>query len=176
MPESPEIIDRIKSNFAREEFPAKTLLVKEGALAKKLFFIDKGCCRTWFDDDGREVTYQFLFEGNFVSSFETIISNAQSWYSVETLEPTVVYSTSIEEFKKRMEAHPHIKAIYYQYIEKRLLLYQKLFVSRIKDSPEKRYRELLSQHPEIIRRVPQHYIASFLGITSVSLSRIRNRK
>jgi CRP-like cAMP-binding protein len=176
MPESPEIIDRIKSTFTREEFPAKTLLVKEGALAKKLIYIDKGCCRTWFNNDGKEVTYQFLFEGNFASSFETIISNEVSWYSIETLEPTVAYSISIDEFKKRVELHPHIKAFYYKYIEQRLLLYQKLFVSHIKDNPEKRYRELLAQHPEIIRRVPQHYIASFLGITSVSLSRIRNRK
>src|ERR1700753_2592484 len=142
MPEAKEIIERIKSNFTREEFPAKTLLVKEGALAKKLIYIEKGCCRTWFDTDGKEVTYQFLFEGNFVSSFETIISNTQSWYSIETLEPAVVYSISIDEFKKRMELHPHIKAFYYQYILERLLLYQKLFVSRIKDNPEKRYREL----------------------------------
>ena len=75
-----------------------------------------------------------------------------------------------------MELHPHIKAFYHDYVEKRLLFYQKLFVAHIKDSPEQRYRELLAQHPEIVLRVPQHYIASFLGITSVSLSRIRNRK
>jgi CRP-like cAMP-binding protein len=166
----------IKKTFTREEFPAKTLLVKEGALAKKLFYIDKGCCRTWFNNDGKEVTYQFQFEGTFASSFETIISNQVSWYSVETLEPTITYSIGIDEFKKMMELYPQVRSIYYQYIEKRLVLYQKLFVSHIKDSPEKRYRELLLHHPEIIRRVPQHYIASFLGITSVSLSRIRNRK
>ena len=176
MPDPVDIIERIKSNFTREEFPAKTLLVKEGTLAKKLFYIEKGCCRAWFNNDGKDVTYQFLFEGNFASSFETIISNAVSWYSVETLEPTVMYSVSIEDFRKRMELHPHIKAFYHDYVEKRLLFYQKLFVAHIKDSPEQRYRELLAQDPEIVLRVPQHYIASFLGITSVSLSRIRNRK
>jgi len=176
MPEQINIIQNIKSNFTREEFPAKTLLVKEGTLAKKLFYIEKGCCRAWFNNDGRDVTYQFLLEGNFASSFETIISNEVSWYSVETLEPTVMYSVDIEDFRKRMEQHPHIQAFYHRYVEKRLLFYQKLFVAHIKDSPEQRYRELLAQHPEIVLRVPQHYIASFLGITSVSLSRIRNRK
>jgi len=170
------IADRIKTFFNREEFPAKALLIKEGTMAKKLFFIDEGCCRCWFNNDGKDVTMQFLFESTFVSSFETVIAGSPSWYSIETLEPTIAYSITIEEFKQRREANPHIQAIYYSYIEKRLLLYQKLFVSRIKDSPENRYRELLTQHPEIIRRVPQHYIASFLGITSVSLSRIRNRK
>ena len=176
MAEQINIIGNIKNYFTREEFPPKTLLVKEGTLAKKLFYIEKGCCRAWFNNDGKDVTYQFLFEGNFASSFETIISNEVSWYSVETLEPTVMYSVSIEDFRKRMELHPHIKAFYHQYVEKRLLFYQKLFVAHIKDSPEQRYRELLAQHPEIVLRVPQHYIASFLGITSVSLSRIRNRK
>ena len=176
MPDDSLIIERLKSIFNREEFPAKTLLVKEGTMAKKLFFIEKGCCRCWFNNDGKEVTLQFLFEGNFVSSIETIINGSPSWYTVETLEPVVVYSITIEEFKQKKETIPSVKDFYYSYIERRLLVYQKLFVSRIKDSPEKRYRELLAQNPEIILRVPQHYIASFLGITSVSLSRIRNRR
>jgi CRP-like cAMP-binding protein len=176
MPEFFEYEARIKSMFNREEFAAKSLLVKEGAMAKKIFYIDQGCCRAWFNNDGKEVTYQFLFEGNFASAFETIVAGERSWYSIETLEPTVAYSLPIEEFKHRMEQHPHIKDFFYKYVEKRLLFYQKLFVSHIKDNPEQRYRELLLKFPEIILRVPQHYIASFLGITSVSLSRIRNRK
>jgi len=54
--------------------------------------------------------------------------------------------------------------------------YARLFLSRIKDNPQKRYEDLLKNHPEIIRRIPQHYIASYLGITSVSLSRIKNKR
>src|ERR1700761_1053474 len=118
MPDPQDFIERVKSYYKREEIPAKMLLVKEGALAKKVFFIDKGCCRTWFNNDGKDVTFQFLFEGNFVSCFETIISNAVSWYSIETLEPTTLYSITIQEFKQRRELHPHINAAYYQYIEK----------------------------------------------------------
>lgn len=176
MQESAEMIQKIKSQFTREEFPAKSLLVREGAIAKKLFFIEKGSCRAWFDNDGREVTFQFIFEDHFVSSLETIISESASWYSIETLEPTVAFSISIEEFRDKLELYPHVKTFYYKYQENRLLFYQQLFVSHIKDNPEKRYRELLRQFPEIVQRVPQHYIASYLGITSVSLSRIRNRR
>jgi hypothetical protein len=54
--------------------------------------------------------------------------------------------------------------------------YSNLFLSRIKDTPRERYEDLILNHPEIIKRVPQHYIASYLGITPTSLSRIRNRK
>jgi CRP-like cAMP-binding protein len=171
-----DIIARIKNNFDREEFPSKTVLVKEGAVAKKLFYIEKGCCRAWFNNDGKDVTFQFIFEDQFASSFETIISRAPSWYSVETLEPVVVYSVGVDDFQQRMALHPHIREFYHRYVETRLLFYQGLFVSYIKDNPEQRYKELLRQHPEIVQRIPQHYIASYLGITSVSLSRIRNRR
>jgi CRP-like cAMP-binding protein len=174
---SSAIIARIKETFTREEIAPKGLLVKEGALAKKIFLVDAGCCRCWFNtDDGKEVTMNFGFEGNFVSSMETIISNEPSWYSVEALEPMIVYSMPIEDFKTQKATSRELQDFYCEHVEGRLLHYQKLFVSRIKDNPEKRYRELLERQPEIIRRIPQHYIASFLGITSVSLSRIRNRK
>ena len=106
----------------------------------------------------------------------TIMSHSRSWYSVETLEPTIVYSISIEEFRIMMKKDPDVQGAYFLYMQERFLFYQKLFVSHIKDNPEHRYRQLLKQFPEIVQRVPQHYIASYLGITSVSLSRIRNRK
>lgn len=176
MQRSPKFIEGIKTAFNKEEFAARTLLVKEGTLAKKLFFIEQGCCRNWFQNDGKDVTFQFLFEGTFVSSMETIMSHSRSWYSVETLEPTIVYSISIEEFRTMMKKDPDVQAAYFLYMQERFLFYQKLFVSHIKDNPEHRYRQLLKQFPEIVQRVPQHYIASYLGITSVSLSRIRNRK
>lgn len=177
MTEPSLLIQYIKDTCTREEIPAKHLLIKEGKVAKKIFFIENGCCRCWFNtDDGKEVTMSFGFEGDFVSSMETIISNQASWYSVESLEPMIVYSIPIREFKEKKITDMEYQKSYCEFIERRLLHYQKLFVSRIKDSPEKRYKELLAKYPEIIRRVPQHYIASFLGITSVSLSRIRNRK
>ena len=75
-----------------------------------------------------------------------------------------------------IESSTLIKQELEQQTFERLMYYQKLFLSRIKNSPEERYNELVKQSPHILQRVPQHYIASFLGITSVSLSRIRNRR
>jgi CRP-like cAMP-binding protein len=176
MYELADIPQRVKTYFEREEIPARTLLVKEGAVATKIYFIDQGCCRTWFNHDGRDVTFQFIFENQFASSFESVKNNARSWYSIETLEPVVAYTATVERMQGGMELYPHIKELYYKYIENGLLIYQQLFASHIKNSPEKRYQELLEHYPEIVKRVPQHYIASYLGITSVSLSRIRNRR
>ncbi|WP_343694154.1 Crp/Fnr family transcriptional regulator [Flavobacterium sp.] len=171
-----ETIENIKKIFTRHEFPAKTILVNEGFVAENIFYIENGAARVWFDHDGKEITVQFLFEGDFIASIESIISGEKSWYSIETLEPVTVYSVSTESFKQKMEQLPHVREFYYLYIQQSLLSYQQRMVSQIKNTPEERYKELLKEFPEIIKRIPQHYIASYLGITSVSLSRIRNRR
>ena len=74
------------------------------------------------------------------------------------------------------QSYPEIKDGFQDILFQRFRNYAQLFLSRIKDTPGERYEELLKNHPEIIKRVPQHYIASYLGITPISLSRIRNRK
>lgn len=58
--------------FIREEIPAKTLLLQEGQIAKKIFLIEKGCLRSWFNNDGKELTFQFFFEGQGVSSLKVL--------------------------------------------------------------------------------------------------------
>lgn len=171
-----EILSTILSNFEEEKFGAKETIIEEGKIGRKLYYIKKGVARGWLNNDGKEITFQFMFEEAFISSWESLFYNSPSLYNIETIEPMVVCSTSIEEFRQKMEDNPDIKEFYYNSLQKRLLAYQKLFISRIKDTPEERYNDLFSQCPEIIRRIPQYYIASYLGITSVSLSRIRNRK
>lgn len=170
------IISKIKTLFKKEEFAAKKILVKEGKVAQRVYYIEQGIARACFNSNGKDVTFQFLFEGEFISSLESIFNKSPSWYSIETIEAVTVYSISVEQFRQKMELYPHVKEFYYHYIQQRLISYQKLLASTLKNSPEKKYHELLKQFPEIIRRVPQHYIASYLGITSVSLSRIRNRR
>src|ERR1700761_2384598 len=112
MPNEADILLKIRSFFTYEEVPAKTLLVKEGAISRKLYYIDKGSTRVWFNNDGKEVTFQFIFENHFATSVESIITNAPSWYSVETLEPVIADSISVEEFRNKVESFPHVKEFY----------------------------------------------------------------
>jgi len=164
-----------KQLFERMEITAKTVLLHEGQVAKKLFMVEKGCLRSWFNNNGKDVTFQFFFEGQTVSSIESFMTGNASLFTIESIEPCVVYSISKHDFET-MKTLPLVKQYFDELIFQRLIFYQRLFLSRIIDNPEKRYKELLAHHPEIIQRVPQHYIASYLGITSVSLSRIRNRR
>jgi len=162
--------------FKREEYQAGTLLLREGQVSRKAYLIEKGCCRLWFNNNGKDVSFQFFFEGQAISSAESFRNNQPSQFSIETIEPCVMFTISKKDFQLMVDTSPAFKADVEENIFQRLLLYQQLFLSRIKDSPEKRYHDLLANHPEMLQRIPQHYIASYLGITSVSLSRIRNRR
>lgn len=168
--------EKFRHYFKREKISAKTVLLQEGQVSEKMFYIEKGCIRLSFNKDGRDITFQFFFEGEGVSSAESFRSNEPSLFSIETIEPCVVHILNKQDYATMISKSPSIKQELEEQTFQRLMYYQKMFLSRIKNSPEERYKELMEQSPHILRRVPQHYIASFLGITSVSLSRIRNRR
>ena len=155
--------------------PAKTILLCEGDISRHGYFIKEGCLRLWFNNKGKDVTFQFFFENEGVSSIESFRSGEPSLFSIETIETSTLYVISKRNFEKISADDPAYRAILQETIYKRLTHYSKLFMSYIKNTPEERYQELLANNPHIVKRVPQHYIASYLGITSVSLSRIRNR-
>lgn len=162
--------------FKKQEVSAKTILLNEGEISKKAFFIEKGCLRSWFNHNGKDITFQFFTEAQFVSSIESFKTSQPSLFSIETIEPSIIHSITKSDYQLVLDQSPAIKEQLEKLTFERLITYQKLFLSRIKDKPEERYRALLENSPEILLRVPQHYIASYLGITSVSLSRIRNRR
>lgn len=154
--------------------PAKTVLLKEGAISKKVYFIEKGCLRLWFNNQGKDVSFQFFFENESVSSVESFMMGQPSLFTLETIEPCTLRVIHKKDFELVRTESPELEKYINTSILDRLVLYQKLFLSRIKDNPQKRYLDLIKNQPQIIQRVPQHYIASYLGITAVSLSRIRN--
>ena len=155
--------------------PAKTILLNEGDVSRYGYFIRQGCLRLWFNNKGKDITFQFFFEGEAVSSVESFRTGEPSMFSIESIEPTTVYIISKKSFEQIFANDPVYTPLLQETMVKRMSHYSRLFMSYIKNTPEERYRELLKTSPHIIQRVPQHYIASYLGITSVSLSRIRNR-
>lgn len=156
--------------------PAKRILLEEGRVADTLYYVRKGCLRLFFDHDGRDITFQFFFEGDFVASFDSLYKGTPSLFSLESIEPSEVAAIGREECYRLIESSPELRKEYEERLAERFHAYQQLFLSRIRDTPQQRYEALLREYPDIVRRVPQHYIASYLGITPVSLSRIRNRR
>jgi CRP-like cAMP-binding protein len=166
----------VQALLIERQIAAKTILLNEGEISAHAHLIKKGCLREWFNKDGREITFQFFFEGQAVASIDSFLNNQPSLYTIESIEPSIIYSISKDKFEKIDQLFPEFKDRFHELMFQRFRNYASLFLSRIKDTPKERYEDLIKNNPQIIKRVPQHYIASYLGITPTSLSRIRNRK
>ncbi len=166
------------SYFKRVEVPAKTILLNEGEVSKKMFLIERGCIRVWFNHDGKEITSQFFFENETVGSIESFLKNIPSPTTIETVEPVIlwwIHKDDLNRILLEIKEIPLLRDMFINKIFERTFDYMKYFFSSIKDSPQQRYLNLMKERPQIVQRVPQHYIASYLGITKVHLSRIKNK-
>jgi CRP-like cAMP-binding protein len=162
----------------RMEVPAKTILLEEGKKSQHYIYIEKGCVRTFLNKNGEDKTVQFFFENEGLTSFESFINNVPSAVTIETIEPAVIFllhKKYVTQFLEDLSQQPGFMKIIMQTVAQRQMHYMNEFVSFIRDTPEQRYQKLLKERPHIIRRIPQHYIASYLGISKVHLSRIKSK-
>lgn len=164
--------------FREETYAAKTILLEEGQVATKVFWIKKGCMRVWLNHEGQEVTFQFFLENSMVSSIESFWKGQPSKFTLETIEPTVVWVADKHDIQPLLEdslTHPEYRNLFIDVIFQRTFDYVNHSLSFIQSTPEQRYLKLFETRPELIKRIPQHYIASYLGISKVHLSRLKNK-
>ena len=157
------------------EVPKKFTLVEEGQVARELYFINRGCLRFYYNRDGDEITGFIFLENMFATALDSFLQQEPSAQIVETLEDCELLVISYSALQQLYDYSTNFQIFGRKLAEQRLVNAQRILSSYILDSPEERYRKLLATQPEWLLRVPQHYIASFLGITPVSLSRIRKR-
>lgn len=167
--------ERCQGFFKVKTIPARTCLLREGEVARFMYFVKEGSLRLWFNKEGKDITFQFFMEGQAVSSIESFLSGEPSMCTLESIEAATVVAISRSDWDRLHAIYPQMRERFMQMILKRMEDYARLFLSRIKDSPAERYQALVQERPDMIRRIPQHFIASYLGITPVSLSRIRGR-
>lgn len=177
-PQLNPFLDKYLQYQQRLEVPAKTVLLEEGKISGQYIFIEKGCVRTFFNNNGDEKTVQFFFENEGLTSLESFINNAPSQFTIETIESSVVYllpKQYVTQLMDDLSHEPDFLQMMLLASGGRLTHYINEFVSFIRDTPEQRYQKLLSERPHIVQRVPQHYIASYLGVSTVHLSRIKGK-
>lgn len=166
--------EKYKHLWHQLELPARSILFKEGEVCQKAYLIKQGAVRAWFDGGDKEICFQFFFEGDVVYASESLRKGTPSPFSIETMEPSILYWMGAADLEKvRQDA-----SLYNEILDKvveRQAEFMLHFFTFLKDNPQQRYEDLLKNKPEIIQRVPLQYIASYLGITQVSLSRIRAR-
>lgn len=152
--------------------------VRSGKTCKEMAFIIKGAMRFCNVIEGREVTGYFSFENSFVTALKSYFTEEPSVYDIKTLEETIIVTLSKDD-REALLKHSSIGCKTERFGRLIAERFNILFEDRIKSfvvkTPEERYLDLLKSGKQIIRRVPVQYIAQYIGITPVSLSRIRRR-
>ena len=122
------------SYFNQIKVPAKTILLNEGETSKKLFLIEKGCIRVWFNNNGKDVTTQFFFENNTVASIESYRKNTPSLVTIETIEPSIVWwihKSDLDRILEEIKDIPRLRDSFINVIFERTFDYMKHFISFI---------------------------------------------
>lgn len=168
-------IEAFTRNFATKTVKKNSLLLTAGKIAKEVYFIKRGCIRLFYEKDGDDISAFFFTENMFAGAYDSFISQKPSRHNIETIEDCEVLAINYSDFHRLLESHPTMNALVRKILEERFVALHDLFTSQILDTPEERYVKLQNERPDLINRIPQHQIATFLGVTPVSLSRIRNR-
>ena len=165
----------IASTIKFKSFEKGAHLIKEGQVSKLCYFVLKGCVRQYYLVDGEEKTTNFFTEGQPVTAYEGTYKRKASKFYLSCLEDTIVTIGSPEDEAAFFQKFPRLEPASRMAVEEELGKSQGMLSSYILSSPEERYLNLLKTRPDLLDRVPQYQLASYLGITPESLSRIRKR-
>lgn len=159
-----------KSCFKRNE-----TFFTEGKISREIYFVAKGCVRLFYLNEGNDKTAFFYTEGQFICAGESFTYAVPAKENYQAIEDTELYILSKDNIGRLMEISPRLEVIARIATENELIVCQNIIASFVTKSAEERYIELLANNGELFHRVPQQYIASFLGVSPETLSRIKRR-
>ena len=173
---SEEEQQEIVKDIPIEEYKKGTVLLRQGDVPGKCYFVLKGCIRQYsINEEGKEVTSNFYTEEQAIIIFNHHKQDKSSEYNLTCLEDSVLVVGDLSTEKDMYNKYNQLESMTRQMMEGNFGKVQEEFAAFIASSPEERYKAILRKRPHLINRVPQHQLASFLGITPESLSRIKKR-
>ncbi len=176
----PDLSEEERRSLASElpvgEFEKGSILLSQGSVCTHCYHVFKGCVRQYFiDDEGNEKTVAFYTEGDTAALLDVQQLNAPSHFFWECTEDSVLLVGDLSGESDVLDRYPALQSLLRRMLEENLSSVQTSFATFVSSSPLQRYEHLLETRPDLFERVPQHQIASFLGITPESLSRIKKR-
>lgn len=151
------------------------LIFTEGSISNEIYFVTKGCVRLFYNVDGSDKTAFFYTQGKFICAGESYTFNLPAIENYQALEDTELIVLSKVAIEELLAISSRFEVIARIATENELITCQKMIASFITKSAEERYVDLLNNQGELFQRVPQQYIASFLGVSPETLSRIKAR-
>ena len=165
----------IRELISVQHFRKGTILLKEGELATEGYFVIKGCIRQYYLRDGEEKTTAFYTDEQSVPSVSNPGKISPSPSYLACVEDTTVAVCYPDRATEMFQKYPRFESVCLLIAEEDLSKAQESFASFVISTPEERYLNLLKTRPDLVNRVPQYQLASYLGIKPESLSRIRKR-
>ncbi|MFY8109027.1 MAG: Crp/Fnr family transcriptional regulator [Bacteroidia bacterium] len=151
------------------------ILVREGDFCNECYFVLKGCLRKYEIKDGNEITSAFYMEQEAAILFTPLKTKSPSSSFLVCAEDCILILGNLEEEKEAYTNFPHLAEITRKMMEVDMGKLQEKLTHFINSNAEERYLDLIKNKPELLKRVPQHQIASYIGISAESLSRIRRK-
>lgn len=184
------ILENIRKSFnpSKEEFNAivrafstvqvekNAYFLKAGEICRSVGFIEKGSMRLFFNSDKKEACSDFFFENSFIGSFASFLSQQPSIVNISAIENCELLVLSHEKVMELMRQYPSVRNLANAILLEQFIRAEKREQSLVLLQPEERFLKIVEEHPKLFKRVPLHYVASYLAITPETLSRYRNKK
>lgn len=172
---SPEDETFLTQSLRIKKCKRNEVILAEGQISKAFYFNLSGFVRLFYIKDSGEKTAYFYPKNTFISAYESFVYRKPSKLNLQTTEATTLVEISFEASQKLLAYSPKFEALARIAMEDELIIHQQIIESLLTLSPEERYFNLMNDSPEVFQKVPQHQIASYIGVQPESLSRIKKR-
>lgn len=165
-----------EQELSKEHFQAKTTVIGTGITAQKIYFIESGLMRTYYLQDGKEITTYFSCDNQFIATYASFLTQTPSMEFLETLEESSVITLSHSSLMKLYKLSPKYEKLSRIIAEQNFLcILERTHIMQTKKATDRYLDFINNNEKKIVQNAPQHQIASFLRITPESLSRIRKQ-
>lgn len=175
IPLSNEDIQYLRNELPIKRYKKNEIIFSEGKISRTIYFVLDGCARLYYNVEGKDKTAFFYTEGKFICAGVSYTFNVPAVENYQAIEDTTLIHFDKDLIEELLQRSSKFEVMARIATEDELITYQMMVASFITRSPEQRYTDLLNTHGDLFHRVPQQYIASFLGVSPETLSRIKKR-
>jgi CRP-like cAMP-binding protein len=172
---TPQELELMEMHCHSKKLKKKEFLLQEGEVCRFSAFVVSGCLRSYrLDDGGNEHTFKFVIEDWWIVDNESYSNGTPAQFNIQALEDSELMVVSKESFLLLLEQIPQLKPLVDRLQSNSYNASQQRIYKQISASPEERYQAFVNTYPDIFNRVPLHMVASYLGISRETLTRIRS--